>query len=215
MKRIFLYFIGVIILAAVIIGAISFSIQRKSLKSRITQNKQFGSHLQAEINSLQKDKADLESKNEKLSADVVSYLSSINKFQDENKQIKKKLTQKETKLEATEKTLQKFIKEQQPALEENIQKLEAELKKEKIRYSYNLGVAYTKAEMYEEAIDSYEQALLINPRNSKALYNCGLIYHMVIKNSVKAIEFYTKFVEIEPQGNDVEEVSGWIDELSK
>ena len=203
MKRTFLYLIGIGSLVAIIVGGIFFFYQRQALRSQIMQNKQFGEHLQSEIASLQKDKVVLESRNEELSADVVSHLSSINKFQEGNKQLREKLAQKEKKLEATEKTLQKLIKEQTTGLEE------------KIRYCYNLGVAYTKAKMYEKAIEAYEQALTLNSEHLKSLYNVGLIYHMIIKDSAKAIEFYQRFIEINSKISDTEEVKGWINELSK
>jgi tetratricopeptide (TPR) repeat protein len=43
---------------------------------------------------------------------------------------------------------------------------------------YNLGAAYGKLGMHEEAIEAYRQAIRINPYYINAHYNLGLLYNL-------------------------------------
>lgn len=43
---------------------------------------------------------------------------------------------------------------------------------------YNLGAAYGKLNMHEEAIEAYIQAIRIDPDNAEAHYNLGMLYNL-------------------------------------
>jgi tetratricopeptide (TPR) repeat protein len=43
--------------------------------------------------------------------------------------------------------------------------MENKLKQERVLYHYNLGVAYSQAKFYDEAIDEYEKSLKFNANN--------------------------------------------------
>lgn len=100
-------------------------------------------------------------------------------------------------------------------LEDKIEELEGVLKSERKLYYYNLGTAYVKAEFFNEAIKSYEKALEIDFNNAQAHYNLGLLYENVDNDFEKAVLHYQKYLELDPQAEDKDEVEGWIEALNK
>ncbi len=62
----------------------------------------------------------------------------------------------------------------------------------------NLGNALKNLKRYDESITAYEEAVRLNPGYSGAYYNLGLIYADVKGQKGKAVELFTKAVEIEP-----------------
>ncbi|MCP4649667.1 MAG: tetratricopeptide repeat protein [PVC group bacterium] len=217
MKNKTIYLIGIVIIIAIALATVFFFLRQQVWEERFVKSEEFSAHMRAEIEILKQEKTRLEDKNEKLSADVVGHLSRINAFQDGKKQLMSKLEVSEKKLNASEALINKWKQEKSStaALEQTVTNLEQELKSERTRFYYNLGVAYTKAKMYEEAIKAYDEALEINPQNHEALYNLGLIYHMITKEPHKAVLQYKLYLEANPAGEDVKEVIAWIQELSE
>jgi tetratricopeptide (TPR) repeat protein len=62
----------------------------------------------------------------------------------------------------------------------------------------NLGNALKNLDRHDESITAYEEAIRLNPGYSGAYYNLGLIYADVKGQKGKAVELFTKAVEIEP-----------------
>ena len=54
-----------------------------------------------------------------------------------------------------------------------------------------LGMAYVKLEKFDKALESYQSALKLNPKDHLTLYNLGIVYHDTMEFD-KAI-FYYKF----------------------
>jgi tetratricopeptide (TPR) repeat protein len=46
----------------------------------------------------------------------------------------------------------------------------------RLKAYYNMGVAYDKLKEYQEAIDTYKEAIKIKPDYHKAYYNMGVAY---------------------------------------
>ena len=60
-----------------------------------------------------------------------------------------------------------------------------------------LGYKYLEKRNYEKAMDYYEKALVINPRNPYALLNIGFI-HETRGEEEKAAEMYERLIELDP-----------------
>lgn len=70
--------------------------------------------------------------------------------------------------------------------------------KEQFTWHSNLAKAYARSRMYEEAIQSYEKALVINPKDPSIYYQMALIYDEQLDRPDKAIEYYQKYLELTP-----------------
>ncbi len=65
--------------------------------------------------------------------------------------------------------------------------------------SNTMGVAYTHKGEYDRAIDDYNKAIEINPKNSMAYNNRGFVYDIHKGEYDKAINDYNKAIEINPK----------------
>lgn len=67
---------------------------------------------------------------------------------------------------------------------------------EKANNYYNQALYATRDRRYQEAIQLYEKALAINPKDPAAYYNMGIIYDESLDNPSKAIFCYQKYLEL-------------------
>lgn len=98
-------------------------------------------------------------------------------------------------------------------LQNDLEGLKNQLKKQEALLHYNLGVSYTKEKSYEMAIDEYEKALSLDPKDADSHYNLAIIYDEYRKNPKRAIEHYKRYLELRPDAADVDEVKDWISRL--
>ena len=75
-------------------------------------------------------------------------------------------------------------------------------------------MAYTQANLYDEAIEAYEKSLTFDQNNAEAHYNLGLLYDKVKTDPEKAVLHYKKYLELKPDAEDKEEIETWIQQLS-
>jgi tetratricopeptide (TPR) repeat protein len=172
--------------------------------------------------------------NEKLQQDALSFVNSNSKLQQEKEetakmleaaktllkrkevelnQAKQKLADLNVKISTQQENTDSGLAKEKKDLESHVSTLEATLKKERALFHYNLAVAYTKSKLYDDAIESYEKSLALNPNNADAHYNLGLLYSDVKNNPEKAAKHYKKYLELKPNAEDRDEVQDWIDKL--
>ena len=60
-----------------------------------------------------------------------------------------------------------------------------------------LGMAYVKLEKFDKALESYQSALKLNPKDHVTLYNLGIVYHDTMEFD-KAIIYYKKAIKHYP-----------------
>jgi len=64
-----------------------------------------------------------------------------------------------------------------------------------------LGIAYSNAELYNEALECFETSLAINPKFSKALTSMGTVFFKMGKYK-KAIKYFQDSLEVDPKNVD-------------
>lgn len=84
------------------------------------------------------------------------------------------------------------------------------IKKERINMHYNLAVVYDKNEMYEDAEREYLKCLEIDENEPYVHYNLGVLYANKLNRNDRAMKHYTKFLDINPAGDDANSVREWI-----
>lgn len=226
-------------LILVIIGTITgwnvfLFLKTNSLKVQLEQNEQICNRLSSDINNLRKENEEIQSQDEQLKFEIVSYLGITNQLRAENKELKTELAPARKTLEKKERLLKKLkqdvavasnmaqVKEDQVEkseaeilrLKDKITLIEHDMHREKVEFYYNLGVAYTKAKMYDEAIKAYELSLALDPENAEANYNLGLIYQNIKTHTQTAIIYYQRYLELSPGNEDAQEIKALIMKLS-
>jgi len=81
--------------------------------------------------------------------------------------------------------------------------------------SYYLAMYYQENGGYDEAIKLYEGLFLKDPQFYYALYNIGYINLVYLKDYPKAIEYFTKVIELKPEYTDAWYNRGFAWEMQK
>ncbi len=81
--------------------------------------------------------------------------------------------------------------------------------------SYYLGMYYQETGNYDEAIKIYEGLLLKDPQFYYALYNIAYINLVYLKDYSKAIDYFTKVIELKPEYTDAWYNRGFAWEMLK
>lgn len=136
-----------------------------------------------------------------------------NKLAEEAKRLR---TKQQELLDVAKKPYKEKVKAQTQAianLRGEIKTLRETLVAQKARYYYNLGVAYTNAKAYPDAMDAYIKALEFDPRIAEAHYNLGLLYEEVEKDYARAALHYNNYLTVKPDAPDREQVKAILDKL--
>lgn len=90
--------------------------------------------------------------------------------------------------------------------------LEDILGQERALFHYNLGVAYSRAQLYDEAMVAYEKSLKFEADNPEAYYNLGLLHGEVKQDFLMAAFYYRKYLKANPTADDRQEIEQLIDQ---
>jgi len=80
---------------------------------------------------------------------------------------------------------------------------------------YNLGLAYTMAVDFGNAINAFEEALQYDSKDAGSCYNLGLLYSARLQDKNKAVKYYKKYLELMPSGPNAQEARDRVEELGK
>ena len=93
--------------------------------------------------------------------------------------------------------------------------LENTLRGDKAILYRELGTAYTKAKIFNLAIEAYLKSLSFNPRDAEVHYNLGILYKHYLDNTKKATYHLKKYLEFNskaPNKKEVEYLIGMLGE---
>jgi len=235
MKKLFLV-IPILISLLLLVILIAGLLKNNTLNSQLKLSKNLLQRIQGEMEQVKEEKDKVTKEKDKLQSDTLSYLALNTKLEEEKNKSQinfeesaKIIKVKEDELNAVKERINAFEKQIEEKKEELSRKeglvnekkelrrkiilMGNTLKKERALYHYNLGVAYSQAKFYDEAIGEYEKSLKYSSANANAHYNLGLLYENIKKVPEQAIEHYRKYLEIKPDTADKEEVEGWIKKL--
>lgn len=221
-------------LAVSLVTTLVFIQKNNSLKTQLNRTKKISEQMDEMISRLQEDRNKLTRENEKLNADAVSYIGINTRLQEEKEKIqgdsedlRKMLEDKEAGLEKIKKDLKKLekkvissstkensdIAKEREELKKKMAEAEENLKKERALYHYNLGVAYSKAGLYDEALLEYKRSLILDKDNPDAYYNLAVIYKDIKEDRDEAAKNYRSYLKLKPDANDSGEVEALIGSL--
>lgn len=75
---------------------------------------------------------------------------------------------------------------------------------------YNLGVFYTKEGNYQKAIKEFEAVIKANPNDADAYYNLGVIYAEYLNEEEKAIDYFSRYLELAPNDKDADKARKYL-----
>jgi len=79
--------------------------------------------------------------------------------------------------------------------------------KRKLALAYQqLGTIYTKVELFDLAIEAYNTSLYYDRGDAIVYYHLGLLYHHAKKNTQKSIYHFQKYLQLNPEAEDREEI---------
>lgn len=242
-NKIILFLLIISFLVVLLGGAYTWwlSGQKENLSILLIQAKKTQQEMKADAQRITDENENLQKQLDKIQADALSYVATNTKLQLEKENLEKRINdiqeeikKKETLLSGVKTETQQVETLELTDLKQKIERLGAENKaaqnklkgteveinllntswqRERAILYYNLGVAYTQANLYDEAVDALERSLKYNSLNPQAHYNLGLIFENVKLNPAKALWHYKLYLEQSPQAQDRDEVMGWIKRL--
>lgn len=226
--------IFILVVVCLLTTAVFFFFKTNDLKANVKQAQAMLQKMHEETKRIEEEKEKISKEKEKLQADVISYIGVNTTIQKEKEELEGKLKEalkasakNESDLKRLKEKLQELdqkvakgkpvddekIIQERRQLVEKIKSMEKTLQEERGTYHYNLAVAYTKANLNDEAIAAYEKSLELNPNNADAHYNLGLLYEKFKGDPDTATFHYNKYLELKPDAGDREEVLGWIEKI--
>ena len=171
---------------------------------------------------LKQENSELQTELEGVRETIESNEAELKQREAESAKLKEKIEQSKEEIEGLlDKSKDEFSAEieelqgQFKELKAENQQLQAHLKQERALYHYNLGVAYSQTQAYDDALKEYEKSLSYNLNNAEAHYNLGLIYEHIKNNPEKAIQHYKQYIDLAPQAYDIREVNTSIRKLEE
>ena len=229
------YIIVIAALAAILtLAVIFFTLHSNKLKDRISQNNNMIRKIESELSRAREEKEDMSKSNEKLQSDSVSYLAINSKLNGEKEEmgkrlegaqkiidtkesnlqrVRQRLVEIEKKVKAEKRAQDEKLAKEKKVLEKKVLKSATAIKKERGVYHYNLGVAYAQAKLYDEAVAEYKMSLEFDPNNADACYNLGILYETMGDDPEKAVENYRKYLTLNPDPEDIDEIKERIKKL--
>jgi len=226
--------ISFVIVVALLAATVDFSLKNNGLQTKVKQLQELLNKMQDNLKRVEEENAAAKKEKEKLQADAVSYISTNSALEDEKNRLKEAVKKSQDNITSKEAELQR-MKEKIKEAEEKIarkdseisEKEESELKnlknknkeledtliKERALYHYNLAVAFTRAGLFDDALDEYEESLKFDPNNADAQYNMGVLYGQMDNAHDKAVICYQKYLDLSPDAEDRDEIIAVINKL--
>ncbi len=104
----------------------------------------------------------------------------------------------------------KKVAERKDVIEGHLGLVAEKLKKEKLKFHYNLAFMYDKAADYENASKEYLEVLKISPDDADTHYNLAILYDDHLENKKGAIKHYKSYLKLRPSSEDAERVEYWL-----
>jgi tetratricopeptide (TPR) repeat protein len=192
----------------------------KSVASLQNQLKNQESDMQATIKQERDMKSNYQSRFEDAEGKINNYMKTEIDLRQKNSTLEKemvgiKVTMDDKIAEAMKQKETDYINRLREA-NERVKMMEETLTKERANFYYNLASYATKSQLFDDALDYYNKALVLNPKDAATYYNMGVLYDEHLDNPSKAIFSYTKYLELAPtDASDREKVKKWIDNLQK
>ena len=93
---------------------------------------------------------------------------------------------------------------------DQLKQVEDKVKKETLKFHYNLAVMYDRNGDYQNACKEYLESLKVASNDADTHYNLAIVYDDHLNDKKQAIEHYKKYLELCPASQDAKKVEYWI-----
>ncbi|MFH1395035.1 MAG: hypothetical protein ABIH09_02640 [Candidatus Omnitrophota bacterium] len=107
------------------------------------------------------------------------------------------------------------LEDQIKTLNAELSSIDSEYLKKEGNYIYDMAFLYVKAGMYDEAISYFKDFLELNKDDADIYYNLALIYDQVKQDKANTIYCYEKYLECNPNAEDLYEITMRINSLKR
>ena len=174
--------------------------------------------LNSELTSFQTLSEDLKNKNQSLESELTTMKTSFTALQNNMKEyaaeVKQFATEEIEYYYAYEEEKQntndlsesvKQLNTRIQVLTDKLNTLNKQFTEKEADYVYNMAFLYAKAQMFDEALQSFSDYMKLEGANADVHYNLAIIYDQVKKDSYKAIKHYTEYLRLNPAAGDLYE----------
>ena len=189
----------------------------KGENKKLQQKTNFSKESVKEINELMQENAKLTSTLEKLNslnAQLETKAKEMYLKAEDEEEAKKSLSGLQNMVDQINQE-RIVLKKTNEELEQRAASSENSLKVEGGRLYQELGTAYTKAKLFDLAIEAYLAALKFNPNNAEVHYNLGLLYKHYKDDSKKAVYHLEKYLQLSSDTANKKEVEYLIKMLGE
>lgn len=99
-----------------------------------------------------------------------------------------------------------YLEKTNQQLQEEKKLLEETMRKKETAFYEELGAAYVKAKLYDNAIDTYLKVVKLDPKNPEVNYNLGLLYKHSQSDNKKAEYHFRRYLQLDPKAKNKKEV---------
>jgi len=107
------------------------------------------------------------------------------------------------------------VAKKKDVIEDQLGLVAEKLKKEKLKFHYNLAFMYDRAVDYENASKEYLEVLKIAPDDADTHYNLAILYDDHLNNKKEAVKHYRKYLQLRPTTEDADRIEYWIARAQK
>lgn len=79
---------------------------------------------------------------------------------------------------------------------------------------YNTAIEYLKTNQFRKASEFFKKAILLNPKDTNAYYNLGVLYESYLSDKRQALHYYSQYLKLAPS-KDTQEIKEWIRQIKK
>ena len=177
----------------------------RALKEKSSSSVVEKEELAKKIEIFDKEKMDLEEKissfedNNKELAEQIESLQKLNKtLTEENQEMLNQAGLRESTKVQVPKSLMSAVKDREQMVRENAD------------MHYNLGVLLSKNQEFRNAAIEFQRAIELRKDDASSYFNLGKIYADFYKDKVKAVGYFKKYLELNPQAEDRNWVQNFI-----
>jgi tetratricopeptide (TPR) repeat protein len=119
----------------------------------------------------------------------------------------------QTPLKGSPKTESKAVVQKKESKGVYLKGIEARIKKADLYY--DKAIEFLKNKQYQEAGETLEEAVKLNPKDKDGYYNLGVLNEMYLNDKKKALLYYQKYIHLAPDSENAKEVKTWVEEINK